>query len=482
MSPTSSSGSLKVQLLDFFPMGKHRIPANYGHTGTRAGARALQLPLLLLPLLIAVGPAADAQAPVPAAAPPVITLEQAISLAEKNDPAYAASFATDRSARLDHSIGRSALLPSVLYHNQYFYTEPNGLRNQAGQTGNQQAPRFIANNAIREYASQALVSETFSAAGVYDFRRTGALANEAAADFESARRDLVLRVVSGYFGLTAADAKLVVAERGEDEAHAFLELTTKLEAGREVSHADVVKASLQFQERQREASDARLAADRARLDLATLLFPDPRASYKIADNPPPSLPARTDVDAAAAKQNPDLQSALEAVRAARDEVLAARAAYLPALSLNYTYGIDAPQFAAKGPDGSRNLGYSAFVTLDIPVWDWFATHDRIRQSEYRQQVAQVALTSVQRQLIAQLEEFYNEAKVANDQLSSLEESTRTAEESLRLTKLRYSAGEATALEVVDAQTSLTQAEAARADGALRYRVALANLQTLTGTL
>ena len=38
------------------------------------------------------------------------------------------------------------------------------------------------------------------------------------------------------------------------------------------------------------------------------------------------------------------------------------------------------------------------------------------------------------------------------------------------------------LEVVDAQTTFAQTNAAYQDGALRYRVALANLQTLTGVL
>ena len=57
-----------------------------------------------------------------------------------------------------------------------------------------------------------------------------------------------------------------------------------------------------------------------------------------------------------------------------------------------------------------------------------------------------------------------------------------AVESLRLTKLRYQGGEATALEVVDAQNTSVQARNAYADGEARYRVALAGLQTLTGTL
>ena len=43
-------------------------------------------------------------------------------------------------------------------------------------------------------------------------------------------------------------------------------------------------------------------------------------------------------------------------------------------------------------------------------------------------------------------------------------------------------GEATVLEVVDAQNSLTSMELAREDGMIRYETALANLQLLTGTL
>jgi outer membrane protein TolC len=57
-----------------------------------------------------------------------------------------------------------------------------------------------------------------------------------------------------------------------------------------------------------------------------------------------------------------------------------------------------------------------------------------------------------------------------------------AAESLRLTNLRYQSGEATVLEVVDAQNTLTQASNAYDDGQVRYRVAMANLQTLTGSL
>jgi outer membrane protein TolC len=291
-------------------------------------------------------------------------------------------------------------------------------------------------------------------------------------------------VGKAYYTLGAENSSVEIRQRAADEAQSFVGLTEKLETGREVAHADVVKASLNLQQRQRDLADAQLAAEKARPELGTLILHDPRLPYRLADSDlvTPPLPSREESEAAATKNNPELKSALEALHVSQAEVAASRAAYLPTLSLNTTYGIDAPQFAVNGPDRVRNLGYSAFATLDVPVWDWLATHDRVKQSESQRQVAQTELTFTQKRLIAELDEYYSEAKVASDELASLNLSARTAEESLRLTKLRYSAGEATALEGVDAESAASQAETASADGAVRYRVALANLQTLTGVL
>ena len=55
------------------------------------------------------------------------------------------------------------------------------------------------------------------------------------------------------------------------------------------------------------------------------------------------------------------------------------------------------------------------------------------------------------------------------QMTLLDQSVQTATQSLNLTNLRYTAGEGTVLEVVDAQNSLAViAESSRADGVVRY--------------
>jgi outer membrane protein len=413
---------------------------------------------------------------------PAITLDQALSLARTNEPIFAAAVATSKSAQLDRSIARSALLPSVVYHNQYLYTQPNGAVNQGGADGAQPAPKFIANNAVHEYVSQGVVTETLGLAQYSALARADAAAAIASAELEINRRGLTATVIGLFYGSTAAQGRIAVQQRATDEANNFVKQTQLREAEREVAHADVIKAQLTLQQRQRDLADARLQAQKTRLDLGVLLFPDPRSPYTVVLPATTALPTRSAVDAAATTNNPELKSALAALRSKNIDITAARAAYLPDLVLNYSYGINAPQFAVNGPEGVRNLGYSASATLDIPVWDWLATQHKIRQAHILRDAAQVALTSTQRTLIAQLEEFYAEAALAHDQLDSLELSAQTARESLRLTSLRYSAGESTVLEVVDAQNSLTTAELALQDGNIRYQLALANLQLLTGTI
>ncbi len=450
--------------------------------------------------LAALASAGLAQQPAaPVAAPPTpaaITLDDALARARANEPTFAAAAAAAHNAALDRSIARAALLPSANYYNQYLYTESAhcplsnticaanaGVNPQSTGTAISPVPRFIANNTVHEYTSQAQVNETIGAQQFNAVRRASASLAIATAELEVAQRGLVASVAGLFYASFTAGRRVTVAERAANEAASLTKLTQQRETAREVAHADVIKAQLQQQQRDRDLSDAKLEAEKARLDLAVLLFPDPRTAYTLAvPEAPSAVPARADVEAALARHNPELESALASFHLANLNVFAAKSAYLPDLALNYTYGIDAPQFALNGLDGTRNLGYAASATLNIPVWDWFTTRDKVRQSDINRDVAKVTLSNTQRKLIATLDETYAEAVAAHDQLDSLNLSVTTAAESLRLTRLSYSSGESDILEVVDAENSLTSSELAREDGIVRYQTALANLQLLTGTL
>jgi len=403
-----------------------------------------------------------------------LTLQDALARARKNSVAFQSALTDSAIARHDRFQAAGALLPSMTYNNQAWYTQLN-------KTG---SPIFIANNAAHEYLSQANIHESIDLAGVSSFRRAAALAAAAKARAEIASRGLVVTLVQDYYSVAAAQQKVVSAQKAADEGDRFLKLTEDLEHGGEVAHSDVIKAELQANERRRGLQEAQLSWLNARLDLAVLIFPDFNENFEVTDDlhAPAPLPTLGEVQLQAARDNPDVRAALENAQAAGFDVTGARAGYLPSLTVDYWYGIDAPQFAVNGPGGVSNLGSSAAATLNIPIWNWGATQSRIKQAQLRRDQAKRELSLAQRKLLAEIKSLYSEAETAMNELGGLDRSAQLAEESLRLTTLRYKGGEATVLEVVDAQTTYAQSSAAYQDGAVRYRVALANLQTLTGVL
>jgi outer membrane protein TolC len=415
-----------------------------------------------------------ASPPVLPATPLTITLADAITRARANSPEFLAVVTDAGLAREDRVQARAAMLPALNYTTGFLYTE-----------GNRTAPGvYLANNGVHEYISQGNAHEVIGLSGqqISEYRRAREVETAARLRQEIATRGLVSSVVQHYYDMVVAERKHRNAEAAKEEAERFLNLSQKLEHGGEVAHADVIKAKLQFNDRERELREANLAVEKARLTLAVLLFPAFNQDFSVVDDlrQAPALPALSEAEKMAAKDNPDLKVALAGVQIAQRDIEVAWAGHLPTLTLDTWYGIDASHFATYNPDGSRNLGYSAAATLNIPVWNWGATQSKVRQAELRREQAKTELSFAQRQLVANLHSYYTEAQVAHDELEALRQSADLAAESLRLTTLRYQGGEATALEVVDAQTSLVAARNAADDGEARYREALAALQTLTG--
>jgi outer membrane protein TolC len=415
----------------------------------------------------------------PSNAPLTLTLQDALERAKKNNPEYRAAVTDFGLAKEDRVQSRAALLPSVNYNGAFLYTEGNG-------TG---ASRFVANNGVHEYISQGNVHEDISLANFADYRRASAAQAVARARAEIAARGLVVTVVQAYYGFVVAQRKYSTAQRAAAEAQRFFDISQKLEHGGEVAHSDVIKAQIQTNQQSRDLQEAELEMNRSRLELAVLIFPDYNENFSVVDDlqMPEPLPSFPEVQTAAANKNPELRAALAALQQANHEVAAAWNGFLPSLSLDYFYGIDANHYAVYQTDPAtglqvRNLGYAATATLQLPIWNWGANRSKVKQADLRREQARVELSFAQRQLLAKLQTLYSEAQTARSELESLNQSAELAADSLRLTTMRYQAGESTVLEVVDAQNTFTLTRNAFNDGQARFRVSLANLQTLTGSL
>ncbi len=401
-----------------------------------------------------------------------LTLADAIARAGANSPQFQAALTELGLAREDRVQARAALLPNVNYGNSFIYTQPNGTASGV----------YIANNGPHEYISQGIAHEAFGFGSLPDYQRAKAAHALAKARAEIAARGLVVTVVQAFYGLLAAQAKTISVSKASEEALHFLDLSKKLEVGGEVAHSDVVKAQIQANDLQRQLQDTKLGEENARLAVAVLVFPNFFQDFTLVDDlaSAPALPPLSDVQEMARNNNPELQAAFAALAVANNQVTVARAGLLPSLTVDWFYGIDANQFAVNDRNGFRNLGYSAVASLNIPVFSWGATQSKVRQAELQRHQAQVELSAAQRQALADLQSFYSEAQTSHGQLDTLRSSAELAAESLRLTNLRYQAGEASALEVVDAQNTLTAERNAYHDGEARYHLAIANLQTLTG--
>ncbi|MGI8959099.1 MAG: TolC family protein [Bryobacteraceae bacterium] len=393
-------------------------------------------------------------------------------------------------AREDRIQAKAATLPSVSAFNQFIYTEGNGTPSGV----------FIANDGVHVYNEQAQVHEdllSFVRRG--EIRRTQAAEAAARAKLDVAARGLNATVIQDYYSIVASQRKYANAQTSLQEAGRFLDITQKQERGGEAAHSDVIKAQLQLQQRQRDLQDAELVLDKAKIFLGVLIFPDFRQDFSVVDDLQDALvlPPYPELQSQAKGSSPDIRAGQAGLLEARYASSVARYAYLPTFGLDFFYGINANQFAAQTSYPTQatgrstlpnylvpyrqNLGYSAEATLTIPVWDWGGIRSKVKQADLRRRQAETDLTLAQRQLQANLESFYREAQTAQSQAESLRSSADLAAESLQLTVLRYQAGEATVLEVVDAQTTVTQARNALDDGLVRNRVARAQLETLTGS-
>jgi outer membrane protein TolC len=417
------------------------------------------------------------------AAPITVTLKDALERAQKLDPLLEAAGSDAKTAREDRLQARNALLPNFTATSQYLNTEGNG----ATPDG-----RFVTNDGVHVYRDWLILHQDLSPASLMltGYHRATAAEALASAKVEIARRGLRVTVTKTYYAMVVAQRKYATTQEALAMAKNFLDLSQDLEGRGQVPHSDVVKAQIQYSQEEAAFDDANLEMENARLELAVLLFPTLNENFSVVDDLDVAqpLPAFSEVQSMASRGNPELQAALQAQRESDLDVTTAKTVFLPTLTIETDYGIEANEFALRSKQAAfpdigplPNLGYFLTASLNLPVWDWGTLRSKLRQAEYRRDTAKVQLGQTQRELLSDLYSYYNEATVSRASVDRLRETADLATESLRLVTLRYQGGLSTVFEVVDAETTLTQALNAYDDGLIRYRTALATLQTVTGS-
>lgn len=421
----------------------------------------------------------------PSAPPATITFQDALERARKLDPTVIGAVSDAKSAREDRLQARNAFLPTLSESTQYLNTQGNGKTPDG---------RFVTNDGIHVYREWAVYHQDLSPALLMGTGYNRAKAAEALsnAKAEIARRGLVVTVTKAYYALIAAQRKYAAAQTALEQTRHFFNITQDLEKQGQGSHSDTISAEVQYRTQVQAFDEARFAMEDTRLGLAVMLFPDFNENFTVVDDleTAPALPSFSEAETMAEKENPDLKVAIETSREAELDVKLAKTAFLPTLTVDTVYGIEANCFSfgscrqAALPDAGAvpNPGYFLTAVLNFPVWDWGTLRSKMKQAEYKQEFAKAQLSLAQRTMVSELYATYDESMIAK---AAVEESRRTAElaqESVRLITLRFQGGASAATDVTVAQAALITAQNAYADALVRYRTLLSTLQTFTGKL
>lgn len=165
-------------------------------------------------------------------------------------------------------------------------------------------------------------------------------------------------------------------------------------------------------------------------------------------------------------------------RLRREDIVSAKAGSRPSVQVYGGYQLTSPTFEEDLTDVLH--GWEAGVNLSWSPWDGGLTRGRVTEAEARHERALVDIQDEQRQIELEVRTAYSQFVNAKEVLESQKKVQEEAEEALRLAEARMHAGTGTQLDVLDAQTSLTQARTTQVQALHDYSVARSRLQRAIG--
>jgi outer membrane protein TolC len=152
-------------------------------------------------------------------------------------------------------------------------------------------------------------------------------------------------------------------------------------------------------------------------------------------------------------QRPELRAQQKLIDINAEGVRAARAGYLPTLTLNSQV--------------SRTMGVSGFSSSDnfrvvlgfqLSLWDWFITDGNVRAASAKVSQERRKLEQTMHTVELQVRQTVLNIAEARKRVEVAEAEVDAAGQSLAIEQLRYTSGEGIMLELLDARRAFTEAE------------------------
>jgi outer membrane protein len=423
---------------------------------------------LLAPTLLAAQ-----QAPTPTA----LSLGEAVTLAQQNNPEYLQQKNDLGVARWSVRSAYGNLLPSASASTNFGYTAAGVQRYGSVELG----------RTPENYSSSYRLGLSYEVSGSTLLQPSveRAQARAVGRRVSGTEARLVAQVSQQYLTALQAREQVQQAEREVARTAEHVRLAqARLDVGAGTP-LDVRRAEVQQGRAEVSLVQARNAHATALLTLGQLmgvpLDPSARLTSDFAVFDPNW---ETEALVASAMQtNPLLLAARASADAAKTSIKAARSSYLP--RLNFNVGLTG--YAQKR--GDENLGYpfdyarqpfSGSVGLSLPLFTGFSRQLQVEQAEANAEDARYQVRAEELRLRQEVGAALLNLETAY-QTALLQERVReTAAEELRLAEERFRFGAASSVEVTDAQTNLAQAEKDQIDAVYDFHKSLAALEALVG--
>ncbi|MCB1108143.1 MAG: TolC family protein, partial [Chlamydiia bacterium] len=166
------------------------------------------------------------------------------------------------------------------------------------------------------------------------------------------------------------------------------------------------------------------------------------------------------------------------VKASQFAIKAAKALYFP--QLNTTFEIGRTYFSNQHANDKYH--YQAQAALTFPIFQGFAIKNTVRQAQARLEKAQANLRQNQLNVLQQVSNQREDVILAKEALEYATAFLASANEDYRVNLAKYRAGTGTITELLNAQTSVSDARAKLVLAKRDWFVSLANLAYALGTL
>ena len=160
---------------------------------------------------------------------------------------------------------------------------------------------------------------------------------------------------------------------------------------------------------------------------------------------------------------PEVRAELLRLEGTEKSIAIAKSASLPQLSFQAGLGSNYYKVSRMPADGffkqlDNNFSQYMGLNLSIPIFTRFEVRNQVRNARLNQQVQQLQLENVKKNLYKEIQQAYYNAVASQAKYQSSEEARRSNEESFRLMSAKYEYGKANITEFNEAKNSLMKAE------------------------